>query len=146
MSMWVGEDANDLLSEFYSQPISYHPFGIRPFFIDDGAFVFVIVYLYVLFRLAGPLIRDDMNSDTNRTHRFTFATTQNAMHTRYIRVLRAMYACHSRAILLEGPPGVGKSELVAALARYTGHSFVRINLSEQTVCDVYCLCLFILFV
>ena len=40
MSLWV-YDVKDLLTEFYSQPISHHPFGIRPFVIDDGLFLFL---------------------------------------------------------------------------------------------------------
>lgn len=46
------------------------------------------------------------------------------------RVLRAMQI--SKPILLEGSPGVGKTSLVISLAKLTGHSLVRINLSEQT--------------
>lgn len=38
-------------------------------------------------------------------------------------------------VLLEGSPGVGKTSLVAALGRYSGHSVVRINLSEQVRAD-----------
>ncbi|KAI9221601.1 hypothetical protein BC828DRAFT_64979 [Blastocladiella britannica] len=48
-----------------------------------------------------------------------------------LRVLRALQI-PSKAILLEGSPGVGKTSLVAALARLSGHTLVRINLSEQT--------------
>ena len=33
---------------------------------------------------------------------------------------------------MEGSPGVGKSSIVAALAKRTGNELVRINLSEQT--------------
>ncbi|RRT66389.1 hypothetical protein B296_00040228 [Ensete ventricosum] len=47
-----------------------------------------------------------------------------------LRVLRAMQL--SKPVLLEGSPGVGKTSLVVALAEYSGHSVVRINLSEQT--------------
>ena len=36
-------------------------------------------------------------------------------------------------MLLEGSPGVGKTSLVAALAKASGNHLVRINLSEQTV-------------
>ena len=47
------------------------------------------------------------------------------------RLLRAMQLC--RPLLLEGAPGVGKTSLVTALAKFSGHDIVRINLSEQTV-------------
>ncbi|GFH15699.1 uncharacterized protein HaLaN_11975 [Haematococcus lacustris] len=46
------------------------------------------------------------------------------------RVLRALAL--RKAVLLEGSPGVGKTALVAALAKRAGIPLVRINLSEQT--------------
>lgn len=35
------------------------------------------------------------------------------------------------SVLLEGSPGVGKTSLIMALGKYSGHKVVRINLSEQ---------------
>ncbi|KAE8674160.1 hypothetical protein F3Y22_tig00111769pilonHSYRG00499 [Hibiscus syriacus] len=35
-------------------------------------------------------------------------------------------------VLLEGSPGVGKTSLIVALGKFSGHQVVRINLSEQT--------------
>eukprot|EP00727_Mastigamoeba_balamuthi_P013922 m51a1_g9152 hypothetical protein (5493) ;mRNA; r:105121-123237 len=46
------------------------------------------------------------------------------------RVLRGMQL--PKAILLEGSPGVGKTSLISALARASGHRLTRINLGEQT--------------
>jgi midasin len=52
-------------------------------------------------------------------------TKMNAM-----RVVRALQV--QKPILIEGSPGVGKTTLVAALAKATGKPLTRINLSEQT--------------
>jgi midasin len=52
-------------------------------------------------------------------------TKQNLM-----KLLRA-YSL-GKPILIEGPPGVGKTALVENLARETGRTLVRVNLSEQT--------------
>lgn len=46
------------------------------------------------------------------------------------KVLRALQV--RKPVLLEGSPGVGKTSLIAALAAASGHTLVRINLSEQT--------------
>eukprot|EP00798_Chlamydomonas_sp_ICE-L_P024873 gene24873-10534_t len=46
------------------------------------------------------------------------------------RVLRALQV--RKAVLLEGSPGVGKTTLIAALAKCVGVQLVRINLSEAT--------------
>lgn len=47
-----------------------------------------------------------------------------------LKIVRAMQL--DRPILLEGDPGAGKTSVVSALAKLTGHKLVRINLSEQT--------------
>ncbi|KAK6912183.1 LOW QUALITY PROTEIN: ATPase, dynein-related, AAA domain, partial [Dillenia turbinata] len=51
-------------------------------------------------------------------------------HKNALRILRAMQL--SKPVLLEGSPGVGKTSLIVALGRFSGHRVVRINLSEQT--------------
>lgn len=53
-----------------------------------------------------------------------------------VRVLRALQL--RKPVLLEGSPGVGKTSLIEALARASGHRLVRINLSDQTdVSDLF---------
>lgn len=47
-----------------------------------------------------------------------------------MKIVRAMQL--DRPILLEGDPGAGKTSVVTALAKLTGHELIRINLSEQT--------------
>ncbi|KAL9073027.1 MAG: hypothetical protein Q9157_004900 [Trypethelium eluteriae] len=52
-------------------------------------------------------------------------TKSNAM-----RIFRALQS--PKPILIEGNPGVGKTTLIAALAKFVGKPLTRINLSEQT--------------
>jgi midasin len=47
------------------------------------------------------------------------------------KMIRAL-SVKGKAILLEGPPGTGKSQIVSALAEVCGQPLVRINLSDQT--------------
>jgi len=47
-----------------------------------------------------------------------------------MKLLRAFSL--NKPILIEGPPGVGKTALVENLARECGQTLVRVNLSEQT--------------
>ena len=47
-----------------------------------------------------------------------------------LKLLRAYEL--NKPILIEGPPGVGKTSLVEHLAKVTGRKLIRVNLSEQT--------------
>ncbi|GAB2303025.1 hypothetical protein Dimus_037017 [Dionaea muscipula] len=77
-------------------------FGIHPFYIEKG--------------------NDDVEVGG---YEFLAPTTRRNV----LRVLRAMELV--KPVLLEGSPGVGKTSLIIALGRFSGHKVVRINLSEQ---------------
>ncbi|GAB2269171.1 hypothetical protein Dimus_004101 [Dionaea muscipula] len=78
-------------------------FGIHPFYIEKG--------------------NDNVEVGG---YEFLAPTTRRNV----LRVLRAMQLV--KPVLLEGSPGVGKTSLIIALGRFSGHKVVRINLSEQT--------------
>ena len=59
-----------------------------------------------------------------------YVLSAQATITSLTRLLRALQS--PRPVLLEGPPGVGKSSIIAHLAAMAGHALVRINLSEYT--------------
>ncbi|KAM3963373.1 LOW QUALITY PROTEIN: midasin [Aphomia sociella] len=81
-------------------------FGIKPFYIEVGS---------------NKVISED-------AQKFTFTAPTTGSNT--LRLLRGLQL--NKAILLEGNPGVGKTSLVTALAKSSGHKVVRINLSDQT--------------
>ncbi|XP_073015322.1 midasin-like isoform X1 [Primulina eburnea] len=78
-------------------------FGIHPFYIKKG-------------------------TDNVGVEGFEFMAPTTRRNT--LRLLRAMQI--NKPVLLEGSPGVGKTSLIVALGRASGHVVVRINLSEQT--------------
>jgi len=80
-------------------------FGIKPFLITRGP---------------------EANSE-NVDYAFDAPTTRHNL----MRLLRALQL-ERRPILLEGSPGVGKTSLVMALGKLSGHRVTRINLSDQT--------------
>lgn len=85
-------------------------FGIKPFFVPRGC------------------------SDTVKETEFLLSAPTTCVNA--MRVLRGLQL--GKALLLEGSPGVGKTSLVAALARAAGHQLIRINLSDQTdIADLF---------
>lgn len=85
-------------------------FGISPFFISKGS---------------NPC-------EDNASFTFLAPTTQQNT----LKLLRALQL--RKPLLLEGSPGVGKTSLVSALAKASGHTCLRINLSDQTdVSDLF---------
>lgn len=80
-------------------------FGIKPFFVEKNICN------------APPIAGDFM---------FTAPTTQRNL----FRLLSAL-SLH-KSILLEGPPGVGKTSLIENLTSAIGYNIVRINLCEHT--------------
>ncbi|KAK9066170.1 hypothetical protein SSX86_013491 [Deinandra increscens subsp. villosa] len=98
---------SDLLKSAEALPSSgmemFSSFGIHPFYIEKGNI-----------------------SQQAEGFEFLAPTTRGNS----LRVLRAMQL--KKPVLLEGSPGVGKTSLVLALGKFSGHSVVRINLSEQT--------------
>ncbi|OMP00558.1 hypothetical protein COLO4_12568 [Corchorus olitorius] len=80
-------------------------FGIDPFYIETG-------------------------SEKSEAGGFEFlapTTRKNAL-----RVLRAMQLSKPGQFSITCSPGVGKTSLIVALGKFSGHRVVRINLSEQT--------------
>lgn len=79
-------------------------FGIAPFFLTKTN---VVIETKAFFLFDAP------------------TTTKNVF-----RLLSALTL--NKAVLLEGPPGVGKTSVVESLAKAVGYNVVRINLSEHT--------------
>lgn len=72
-------------------------------------------------------ISSNTNKDPNTSEfKFTAPTTKQNL----FRFLSALSL--NKSILLEGPPGVGKTSLIENLAAAIGHHIVRINLCEHT--------------
>ncbi|KAL1494716.1 hypothetical protein ABEB36_010268 [Hypothenemus hampei] len=79
-------------------------FGIEPFFIELGS---------------EPVPFSEL---------FSFHAPTTILNT--LNILRGMQL--NKAILLEGSPGVGKTSLITALARFSKQKIFRVNLSDQT--------------
>lgn len=87
---------------------SNNRFGIRPFYIETNS------------ETNEALLK------TGKSFLFDAPTTKQNI----FRLLSALSL--NKPILLEGPPGVGKTSIVESLSRAIGYNIVRINLCEHT--------------
>ena len=62
------------------------------------------------------------NNKHNNNHTDHYILTAHSVRENLRRLLRAMQL--PRPILLEGPPGVGKTSIISNLAKLTGHTLV----------------------
>lgn len=95
-------------------------FGIDPFFIPCG-----------VSSQNGHASNNGTSSPALEKDSVNFSFTAPTTGVNTMRLLRGLQL--NKAILLEGSPGVGKTSLVTALAKTSGHKILRINLSDQTV-------------
>jgi len=96
--------------------------------LEAWQYTFYVIFMFTAWCLV--LLGPHVNTGSSKFSFLAPSTCENA-----VRVLRALQL--RRPILLEGSPGVGKTSLVAAVAKVAGHQLVRINLSEQTVNTVF---------
>ena len=73
-----------------------------------------------------PFFLEKKTVQSQNQFAFDAKTTKSNLH----RLLRAYQL--QKPTLIEGPPGVGKTSLVEHLARISGRTLTRVNLSEQT--------------
>lgn len=71
-----------------------------------------------------PYIMDRRQASSSSEFAFDAKTTRSNLH----RLLRAYQL--DKPILIEGPPGVGKTSLIENLAKISGRPLTRVNLSE----------------
>lgn len=71
-----------------------------------------------------PYLLDRRPTAVDCPFAFNAVTTRSNLH----RLLRAYQL--NKPVLIEGPPGVGKTSLIESLAKITGRNLTRVNLSE----------------
>ncbi|PWA02130.1 hypothetical protein BB558_001727 [Smittium angustum] len=111
-TMNISEDKNFLSSKIVERKSVESPtkeVGVNPFYIPtDSA----------------------NNMDIINRDKLDFAFHAPTSFDNLVKILRGMQI--RKPLLLEGSPGVGKTTLVEALAKFSGHKLERINLSDQT--------------
>lgn len=99
--------------------------------VDESSFIFNDLSIPLGdFPISNYLNSDDSSIKASYSRFNNYILDSPCIRENIYRILRASQL--NRPVLLEGPPGVGKSSIIATLAALTGHRLVRINLSEQT--------------
>lgn len=103
--------------------IDQQVFGVEPSRIDYDRLPYISTQTHLGVQ---PFQITKLGSQIETSYAFDAKTTK----VNLLKLLRAYEL--SKPILIEGPPGVGKTSLVEHLAKVTGRKLIRVNLSEQT--------------